>query len=723
MLMSEKKEVLTDLHRRALKSLQVVLIVLIFLVSFLLKFFIIRVNNGLGADYGAYLKWADVLRGFDVTGKGLRYPPIYPALLSFFTSFLDEITALMVCAAFVFSLIVFPYFLLAKKIFGRGAFPLVSSLLIVFNTLYSEMIGWGGNANMLALVFLVAFLIFWVNCIRNVKSMRDKLLAAFFASLTVGSHYLAAAYLLMFFLSFLFLLLVLWCKNHGDKNIVNLAKSTLIIGLISSVLCTPYIFNYTHILNSAVLQETNLSLADQRIGLLSYLLWFKQAHLFTIILISLGIIGVLILIGENRLLGITLAALFISGCLPIFFTLHSARWVFFWPIPLFLGVSVFVKKLLSKLEGFNKRLKLISLACLTLLISMSIFGSFSSLLMAVSYYKVLTPQFLDALNYLRNSTNGDSIIATSGPFKRGGEGDGICYGWWIEGYADRQSVATAHLRFLTYYDEREVAKKANIIFSGTDVLLNDFVMVAETFPAGVGNPEISVNIGDFYDGLLFFADDKTIITCCQSSNITLGSIKDTVTYQENEAHPEINISYTIRGSAVLIKSISILDDLTVEVSFQILQTNITKIFMPLFKSDFVDLNSYFKWSNKEVALEMITSMGAYVRLNMIIDYEGTVNTYVRPAVGKEQEFAILVFDIPSYDAVIRLRFVLPKLLSIGSGQVRYFNAYKLIEEMGIDYVLINVNRRREFEWFNSDNNFSKVFENDEVAIFKHLLQH
>ncbi|MEM3612934.1 MAG: hypothetical protein QXQ85_03805 [Candidatus Bathyarchaeia archaeon] len=719
--MDDKKGILAGFYEKAEKRTEVVTVILIFLISFFLKFYLIRLSNGLGADYGAYLKWVDVLRGFDVVGKGLRYPPIYPLLLGFPLLFLDEVNALIVCAAFIFSVIVFPYFLLARKIFGRGIFSIISSLLIVFNTLYSEMIGWGGNANMLALVFLACFLIFWINCIRDIESLRDRFLSAFFISLTVGSHYLAAAYLLLFFLIFLFLLLVLWCKNREDKNILNFAKSTLIIGLMGSALCVPYISSYTHILNSAALRETNLSLADQRT--LIYLFCFPWENLFTAILLFLGIIGVLILIREDKLLGMTLAALFISGCLPIFFTLHPARWVFFWPIPLFLGVPIFVKKLLLKLRGFNRFKKLLSLASLIALISASIFISIPYLFSQVSRFKILTPQLLGALDYLRNGTPADSIIATSGPYKRGGEGGGHCYGWWVEGYADRKCVATAYLRFLTYYDEREAAQKANILFSGTDVLLNDFVMVAETFPAGVGNPEISINIGDFYDKLLLLADDQTIITCCQNINITLSSIKGAIANQNYGNRFSVNVSYTIHGSTALVKSIRILSDSTIEVSFHVLQANITKIFMPLFRSDFVDLNGYLKGNDKEIELEMTTSMGAHVRLNMIVDYNGVFNTYVKLVTGEEREFATLVFDNPPHDAVIRLRFILPKLVG-GSNHVQYFNAYRLIEEMGIDYILINVNRRREFEWFNCDNdNFSQVYKNDEVVIFKVSFQH
>jgi hypothetical protein len=347
-----KKCVFFNTHQKVETSLDifvnkhsVCLVALIFLISFFVKFLIIDFSNALGADYGAYLKWADVLRGLDVVGKGLRYPPLYPTLLGAFLLFLDEITALKVCAAFVYSIIVIPYFLVAKKMFGGGIFSIMVSLLIAFNMFYSEMIAWGGNANILALAFLSAFLIFWFNSLMDTNSKKDRLLAAFFASLAVGSHYLLAAYLFMFFLIFLFSILLLWCKNRRNQSFKNLTKTILVIGLTGSILSIPYIFSYKYLLNTygyllspAVFHETSFSSDQTSLGSSAY-------FLLNVVLLVFGIVGVLLSIKDkDKLLGLTLFALFISACLPIFFTLHPGRWVNFWPIPVFLGLPVFIRR-------------------------------------------------------------------------------------------------------------------------------------------------------------------------------------------------------------------------------------------------------------------------------------------------------------------------------------------------------------------------------------------
>jgi hypothetical protein len=196
-------------------------------------------------------------------------------------------------------------------------------------------------------------------------------------------------------------------------------------------------------------------------------------------------------------------------------------------------------------------------------------------------------------------------------------------------------------------------------------------MAAETLPAGLGNPEISVNIGDFYEKLLFFADNETIITC-GSNNITLSSAKWNTTFTGSI----IETVYNKKDLILINRDVYISDDSTIEVSFKINQGNgidVTKISIPLFRADFVDLNSYCNISDKHIALDMTTSIGAYVKLNIIVDYEGRVALSF-PKVG--QKFVLFTFNNPK--GTIKFRFILPKLVSAGSGQMKCFNAYELI---------------------------------------------
>jgi hypothetical protein len=701
---------------KVLNKYYVVWVVAVFLISFFVKITIISSSTSLGADYGTYLRWADVLRGVDVVGMGLRYPPLYPALLNVFLLFLDEITALKTCAAFLYSAIAIPYFFVAKKASGHGAFALAVSLLIVFNSFYSEMMGWGGNANFLGMIFLTTFLIFWTNSLQNFRSRKDEILAAFFLSLAIGSHYLLAGYVIIFFIVFLSLNLMFWHKNLRDKNFRSLVKTVLIIASICLVLSLPYLPNYKVLLDSAAVKETNFALADQQsIGVSLYLLY---KNLFNIAFLSLGIAGIILSYkkGRQKQFSLTLAALIISGALPMLFTMHPARWTYFWPVPIFLGFIIFIKDILSQLKKFHATARTAVAVGMALLIFVYIFNSAIYLYETSSYYNVLSPSTLEALKYIRNNTSVSSIIATSGPYRRGGEGSGHNYGWWIEGFADRKCVATAYLRFLIYYDERVVAESANILFSGTDVLMNSFVMVAETFPAGLGNPELGVNIGDFYDKVLFFADNETIFTFNSNRNVTLNNIKSEVTSVTHDDKGAISVKYQYESLTVL-KRISLTNKSTVEVIFEVNHINVTNILIPIFRSDFASINNYYEEDDGSIALEVKTSMGALFRLNITLDYNGCNfnKTYFKQTSEKWQKFAMFVFSNPPPNVTISFKFAFS---SSGFAPVKYFKAYDLINQQKIRYFLINKGRLRELEWFTNDALFKKYYENEEIAIFE-----
>jgi len=701
---------------KVLNKYFVVWIVAVFLVSFFVKITIIGSSTSLGADYGTYLKYADILRGVDVVGMGLRYPPLYPAILNAFLLFLDEITALKTCAAFLYSAIAIPYFFIAKKVSGHGAFALAASLLIVFNTFYSEMVGWGGNANFLGMIFLTTFLIFWTNSLQNFGNRKDEVLAAFFLSLAIGSHYLLAAYILIFFIVFLSLNLMSWRKNLQDKNFRSLVKTVLIIALICLVLSLPYLPNYKVLLDSAVLKETNFALADQQsIGVSLYLLY---KNLLNIAFLLLGIAGIILLYkkGRQKQFSLTLAALIISGALPMLFTMHPARWTYFWPVPIFLGFVIFIKDMLFQLKKFHAIVRTAVAIGVAFLILVYTFNSAIYLRETSSFYDALSPSTLEALKYIRNNTGVSSIIATSGPYKKGDKGSGFIYGWWIEGFADRRCVATGYLRFLIYHDERVVAENANILFSGTDVLMNSFVMVAETFPAGLGNPELGVNIGDFYDKVLFFADNETIFTFNSNRNVTLNNIKSEVTSVTHNDKGVISIKYQ-HESLTVLKQISLTNESTVEVIFKVSHLNVTNILIPIFRSDFASINNYYEEDDGSISLEVKTSMGALFRLNITLDYNGGNfnKTYFKQTSEKWQKFAMFIFSNPPPNATIRFKFAFS---GSGSAPVKYFKAYDLISQQEIQYFLINKGRLRELEWFTNDALFKKCYENEEIAIFE-----
>jgi hypothetical protein len=696
-------------------------IIAVFALSFSTKLLITYTSEGLGTDYGAYLRLADTIRGLDITGNGLRYPPLFPLVLNGFLFFFDELTALRVLAALIYSIIAAPFFLLTRKIFKNPIIPVIASLLIVFNLFYSEMMGWGGNANVMALGFMILFFLFWLNSLENPNPRWNIVFASITLSLAIGTHYLVGVYIIVFFLVF-FVFLKLFATK---LKIAKAMRKTLIIGLATSIFSIPYIFSYTYLLNSTIVQETGFAVADQlSLVNVAYLL---SKNITNIILLFLGILGIYILIKRNKLVGLITASLLISACL-LLVTQHPVRWVYFWPIPVFLGISALIDEFLYKRQ---KYLKNASDLIVTLGVFVLIFAYMASsvifLQQAIEYYNPLTSETFAALRWLRNSTAGNSVIATSGPCRRGGEGVGQSYGWWIEGYSDRRCIATSYLRFLIYNDEKVLAEKANIVFSGSDVLSNNYVMAAETFGVGQGNTEVGVNIGDFYEKILFFSDNATMISYEDGSfrsNITFYQMKTkSKAVMQGENLATINVTYSADEDFIANKAITISgDSSSIEISFKIqTKNNVTGLTIPIFRSDFVDLDSIVQSSNRNLSVGVTTPMRVYLQAGIAAECEANtkVKIIVNSSPGEDAEIASFSFSNLQRSASVIFRLNFPKLVNGSLSLVRYSNSYDLIKTLEINYVFVNKKRTREFLWLGSDKvHFLKEFENGEIAIFK-----
>ncbi len=180
------------------------ILLLVVLVSFAVKFEALNKNESAPSpDYGNYLTQVNIINGIDVEGSGLRYNPLYFAILDGFLSLTDPFTALKILASLTFSIAAIPFFLLAKRLSNSLIFSIVCSWLFIFFEGYSEMISWGGNPNFLGISFMLLALFFLVGYFKD-ASKKNLILTGFFLSLVVGTHFLVAFYTLGAFLLFLF---------------------------------------------------------------------------------------------------------------------------------------------------------------------------------------------------------------------------------------------------------------------------------------------------------------------------------------------------------------------------------------------------------------------------------------------------------------------------------------------------------------------------------------
>jgi len=156
------------------------------------------------------------------------------------------------------------------------------------------------------------------------------------------------------------------------------------------------------------------------------------------------------------------------------------------------------------------------------------------------------------------------------------------------------------------------------------------------------------------------------------------------------------------------------------VSFNIqCKENLTRAMISILRSDFVGFQGYDEISNKSICLYLITPMNIHLKAELSVEYDGKVETYFPEHKSDDRALVTFIFSNLPKHCQINFKLTLPKLIESRLNSVEYYDTYELIEQLGIDYILVNKNRVREFEWLSSDSkHFQKVHENEEIAIFK-----
>ena len=93
-------------------------------------------------DFGNYLNIVNIIEGTDVTGHGLRYPPLFFLILAPFINLLGPLSALKIVAAAIASSSCIPMFLLAKR-WSNYPGAVSVTLLFTFSQAMAEMTAWG----------------------------------------------------------------------------------------------------------------------------------------------------------------------------------------------------------------------------------------------------------------------------------------------------------------------------------------------------------------------------------------------------------------------------------------------------------------------------------------------------------------------------------------------------------------------------------------------------
>lgn len=682
-----------------------------------------------GNDYGNYLTQVDILHGYDVKNWGLRYNPVFFIFLDVFLRFFDEFTALKVVASLVFSIVAIPFFLLAKKISGNYLAALICTWFFVFYEWYSEMIAWGGNPNFLGISFMLLTLFLLVNLFEE-PSKKNVLLAGFFSSLVIGTHFLVAVFMALTLLIFVALRWLFSPKNRGgvSKNFIYFVSAAAVFSL-------PYVSVYMTFFKYSSGELLRLNFTIQLTEKSLELVWtFVSQNLAIIIMVGLGIFALAKFVKEKRSTGMLLCSLFLAPLIFALITEHPGRWFLFLPVPIFLCFCLYLKNLFLAIRNARKEILLLVL-CFILIIGIEMgIASTNRLKAGIDYYQTIGSDEIQALRWIRANTPLNATFITSGPNRLEGEdlSPGHMYSWWIEGLAKRRSFHTGSAMWYTYKDEQSEAVIADKIFAGAYIFEYGNIEVSESFPSGMGNPEIGISVNGQRQGVLFLRDDKQELSFSSMGNEsvtlheTLFDAKNkTLSLHYNETWANLIATYEWAQLKVIRSTIIGLEQSSVDVIFEVLPMNSTlkQFNINFWASNFTSIEGYWINNSTMTLYQKILYSKAVTTQIKILDTDSEFLNATVLSQGAQKPIPLATYSLKplnqSMYVHIRISVSATTVPGTSNQTVHFYNSSSLIEDLGIDHIFQNKDRTIEYQRFlNDSEHFTIIFENRTIAIFK-----
>jgi hypothetical protein len=676
-------------------------------------------------DYGNYLTQVDILHGYDLRGLGLRYNPLFFVLLDVFLRFFDDFNALKVVASFVFSIIAIPFFLFARKLTGSYLAALICTWLFVFFEGYSEMIAWGGNPNFLGFSFMLMALFFLVNFVEK-PSRENMLLTGFFLSLVVGTHFLVAAFV---FFSFSIFFVLTWVSSRMSRD--KIIKSFFPMVLIALVFSLPYFSVYLTFFKYSSPELVGFNILRQLNEISSNVEWmFRTQYLVIAVMILLGVFALAKYIKENKNNGLLLCSLFLAPFLLALVTDQPGRWFYFLPIPIILCFGIYLRNLFSAIRNSGREIFLLAFCLIFIIGFETTISSINRLETAIDYYQAIGGDELQALRWIKENTATNAVFATSGPNKIIG-GVGNSYSWWIEGYSKRKCIPAGVPEFFSYQYERDEVRIANRIFAGTYSIEYGNIRLVESFPAGMGNPEVGALVNGYYQNVLFLNDgeQQLVFSPVENEQVTwyeapfyAKNKTSSIYYNESLA----NMTFTYEWPNLkLTRSVIIGSEPSfVDIIFQIFPINSTfrQFKINLWASFYTSLENYEIESSTIALYQKIPSNDIVKTKIALLQTNGELND--TKVLFRDPKYSMPVatysFEPLQNNLFVHIRVSIVASLSSANDQGIYFyNSYDLIKDLGIDYIFLNKNRINEYRRFLSEHeHFTVAFENDSIIIFK-----
>jgi len=468
---------------------------------FLWRMVALRWHPALSVDAGNYLTTMQQLFGTDVTGEGLRRPPLVGVALWPLVQLFGPLEATRLLAVAASVLIGVPFYLLCSRFTGK-AIALAVSLLFVFSLRYMDAVAWGFLTLVgVGLFTLCFYLIYEVLTAPSLD--RRRVFALGLASWAlVGTHQMSAFIYVATALAFAAAALIL--GGQLRRAMLRLLPAALMAVFLSLPFVPIYLGQ-----SSAVGSEMYLTVVHSLDGLRGG--WDNLRYFFTAdlpllwaVVALVGLEGVVVLFRRNRVGGTLLLTLFfVPFCLNMLVTGQvGIRSGYFLYLPVWLGFAVGAAALVQAVRdrrGVATGGSISGLGLLALVAVLTIRSGHSGLLEAADWYGYL---------------GAEQVTAIEAADRDAPPGAGVAYprelGRWAEGLAGRRVYEADQRNVYTRAGQRTETLIGNALLAGDRVTTNGSAFVSDAYVVEdmPMDPAVGIDNGELKH--LLYLDDSLI---------------------------------------------------------------------------------------------------------------------------------------------------------------------------------------------------------------------
>jgi hypothetical protein len=462
---------------------------------------------------------------YHMGGEPLATPPgfhFFVSILILFTG-MPLLLAQLVTAAFFSSFIVFPAYLVSRKMWNSHSAGFLAAFFAAISALSIEMISWGGYTNVVSLALMVLFFYLFLRDMDQPSPFHLLMGMLIFGSLLISHTFSLFVFFPILILYFVFLLMgkALKIKKIELRKTLRFFTVSVALGILAVSPWILRVFSFylgaseEGALLGGVEANRDIILANRSLDtiiLTLIVVLIPAFFMFRASRKSYADNGSLLLVAWF-LVPVVMTQAYIFGVF-----VDYSRFMYFIDFPgilliaaglfyLFHYTSIAVNKLPKLRWNSAKKLApaLVFIVAIFVFIVVSPWSIFPDEAMErVNFYTTIQKPEATAMDWIQNRTPESSVLVAD-----------HLYGWWLSGIGKRTTLSAAGLEFLLYSHEMEVAKSAHLLFDTNYYIDNGLIQVREDgLYLSRYNPAFSIESwnGKAYP-LIHFKDNETIFFC------------------------------------------------------------------------------------------------------------------------------------------------------------------------------------------------------------------